>query len=331
MHWYQGDTNLQYPTTEDTGTVEGPAVGQGYHGLSNLGNERPQYQSNPGIWRYNPDGYQEPSVNRMALGEQEVGRIRATFPPVQHPTSDVFQPTLQQSRLDGRSALPYGTEQHCFPMGYESIPGWQPLTTEASLSTRSRILDVPLEEANVHVPDRWLYENESVDVDRDDDMASEMSLDLEDFLRECNVGPQSMEPSASSRYETVLHERQPWSSLNASDNYSRQTNLYSDVHRLSDRIEVPGTDRSTTTTQTIASSYVVVDKTSSVSSFSQETQEDLADSAVTLRLQHRQSCVGDDVRGDGTNLIQVKPDLPLQTEGGASQHLVPSLANLSLL
>ncbi|KAJ4341845.1 hypothetical protein N0V87_001510 [Didymella glomerata] len=117
---------------------------------------------------------------------------------------------------------------------------------------------------------------------RDDDIMSDASIDLEENLAERQTARRDVEPSALYGYHSNFGGSQPWTSLTALDGCQRPR-LCLDVNRFSNQIEVLSSEDVTDTGQDSASSYVMVNKASSASSFPGYEDVNMADSAATLR------------------------------------------------
>ncbi|KAF1930856.1 uncharacterized protein M421DRAFT_3136 [Didymella exigua CBS 183.55] len=272
-----------------------------------------------------------PSGKTMALGYQQADHLGNNFGPFQpRCTEATYDGTWDQSTPVGGSTWSYGRQQNGYAgSDQKSLFRWHPFIPQASESTKLLGLNEQMKmgyscgdtETRPQVSGGPQYEQVVEAPARDNDMMSEASIDLEQDLAEIQTASRDNAPSVSYGYPGIFDTNQPWSPWTALGNAS----LYTDVDRFSGRIEVLKTEEMTDTSQDAASSYVMVDETSSASSFPVQTEGNMADSAATLRQQHPQPLNNEDLVVY-TDLHGMAPMIAQQEASGAQ--IVLDLASL---
>ena len=162
------------------------------------------------------------------------------------------------------------------------------------------------------------------------EQSREDDIDLDEDLEARQLARQKQRPSGSSSCRPAAYSL-PWSSWHTTGNHNPHFNLYSDVYQLPGRIEVPTPDVSTETNETNASSWVVLGRMSSRSSFSRGAQEVMASSWMAVCPQDLQASVRPDATVNCIPSSARNPEMLPQGESEAGKHPVASLDDLRLL
>jgi hypothetical protein len=270
------------------------------------------------------DHYQR-GVNNTGFSECGVKDVSSEFVPIQ--------------RENFEELWPMDTQQTTFPPLVSStneqdsndvLSSWQSPPFDADVSMDLQNLDdvgFSTVQTDVQVSNWSRYKNSSAHAYLDGN-ESVISINLIGGENEYQALPQETHLSASRHLGPGAGSDQPWTPLAASRDHGHRAGRYNMMQQLSDRIQIPATIHSTNTSQSLGSSYGVVRSMSSMTSFSQVTQENIVDSTDTLRQQDLRLATPGTGLGF-TNLGQTPPRLIQQ--GIDAIQVVPGLANLDLL
>lgn len=233
-----------------------------------------------------PGGTGRAHDNTTAMGYQQATHTQDLFAFEQLPSlGAACDGALDQGMSGGDPTWPFERqlyEDHSWNQG--NMSGWQTLMSQTGRSMEFPKLGQGMD-TNYYDSGRESQppcEQSAEYPGRDDDIMSDASIDLEENLAERQTARRDVEPSALYGYHSNFGGSQPWTSLTALDGCQRPR-LCLDVNRFSNQIEVLSSEDVTDTGQDSASSYVMVNKASSASSFPGYEDVNMADSAATLR------------------------------------------------